>query len=111
MTHDLTLEQKIEVAAEQIENSLELGLSSEKRQIRLILTQFAQELVSGDSTGDSGLHLQRVSNLLPDPYKGEHNKDRIAEYQRLAAEYRCDEWTVGRIFSKGIDFMRQLARQ
>lgn len=70
MIHDLTLEQKIEVAAEQIENSLELGLSSEKRQIRLILTQFAQELVRGDNTGDSSLHLQRVivaKHPLPRP--------------------------------------------
>ena len=65
MIHDLTLEQKIEVAAEQIENSLELELSDEKKQIRLILTQFAKALVSDDNTGDSGLHLQRVSCMLP----------------------------------------------
>jgi len=50
MITDLTLEQKIEVAAEQIENSLELGLSSEKRQIRLILTQFANEIANGADT-------------------------------------------------------------
>lgn len=62
MIHDLTLEQKIEVAAEQIENSLELGLSDEKKQIRLILTQFAKTLVSDDNTGDSGLNLQRVTH-------------------------------------------------
>lgn len=93
MIHDLTLEQKIEVAAEQIENSLELGLSSEKRQIRLILTQFAQELVSGDNTKDSGLHLQRVSqrsellNVLGKHIAEQYDIDEKGAIEQL--EWKC----------------------
>jgi actin-like ATPase involved in cell morphogenesis len=41
-----TLDEKVEIAAEQIEQSLELVISGEAKRIRKILRQFAEEIKS-----------------------------------------------------------------
>lgn len=43
----MTLEQKIEIAAEQIEESLDIQFSDDKRQIRAVLSEFAKSVESG----------------------------------------------------------------
>lgn len=93
MIHDLTLEQKIEVAAEQIENSLDVVFSDEKKQIRLILTQFAQVLVSGVNTSDEpALPIQSVvCSALPED---EENKPYCTDCGNEDLEY-IDQYANG----------------
>lgn len=54
--------------------------------------------------------LDRLNKQLPDIYAGELNTKRIKAYLKLSEEYNMDELTIGRIFSKAIEWYKEFCR-
>ena len=60
------------------------------------------------STSDEALHIGSVVGSLPDPYKGDLNTERIAEYRKLKPLYALDGGSIRDLFCSGLDWYKSV---